>query len=50
MMGGAWYDHYIGNKDENSIYQLAYNEVKKHLGLKVEPEHFHLSILKVSYF
>lgn len=47
MMGGAWYEKYIGNKDETSIYDLAFNEIKKHLNLKTEPDHYHLSILKV---
>ncbi len=46
-MGGAWYEKYIGNKDENSIYNLAFNEIKKHLNLKTDPDHYHLSILKV---
>ena len=50
MLGGAWYDQYIGNKNDTEIYQLAYNEIKKQLGLKVDPDHFHLSILKVGYF
>ena len=47
MMGGAWYDHYIGNKDSNAIYQLAFNEIKKHLNLKVDPDFSDVSVLKV---
>jgi hypothetical protein len=48
MMGGAWYEKYIGDKDERGIYDLAFGEIKKHLSLKVQPDHYHLSVLKVA--
>jgi hypothetical protein len=50
MMGGAWYEKYIGDKDEKGIYDLAFGEIKKHLSLKTQPDHYHLSILKVASF
>lgn len=46
-MGGAWYEQYLKNKSSNQILTLAYNEIKKHLNLKVEPDHQEISILKV---
>ncbi len=46
MMGGAWYDQ-IASHDSQSLVQLAYSELRKHLNLKVEPKYNEISILKV---
>ena len=46
MMGGAWYDQIAGH-DSPSLVQLAYNELRKHLKLKIEPKYNEISILKV---
>jgi antitoxin component HigA of HigAB toxin-antitoxin module len=47
MMGGAWYDEYLGNKNEEEIYQLALAEVKKHLNIKQEPSYHEVTIMNV---
>ena len=47
MMGGAWYDQYIGSKDSNQIAQMAYDELSKHLNIKTEPDYYEVSKLKV---
>lgn len=49
MMGGAWFDEYLKNKSSNEILTLAYNEIRKHLNLKVEPDYQEISILKVKF-
>lgn len=46
MLGGAWYDEYIGTKTQNQIYDLALNEIKKHLNLNINPDLYELSIMK----
>ena len=48
MLGGAWYNEYIGNKTETQIYEMAVNELKKHLNNQVNPDLYELSILKVN--
>lgn len=47
MMGGAWFDEFIGNKSEREIYELGWSEAKRHLNLQVEPDLYEVSILKV---
>ena len=47
MMGGAWYDQYIGSKDSNQIAQMAYDELSRHLNIKTEPDYYEVSKLKV---
>ena len=47
MMGGEWYDQYFGNKNENEIYQIGVNELKKQLNLSIDPDYHEISILKV---
>lgn len=46
-MGGAWYDEYFSNKSEQEIYEIGWNEVKRHLNLEIEPDIYEVSILKV---
>ena len=46
MMGGAWYNK-IQSLDSDSMVQLAFNEIKKHLNLKSEPKYHEINILKV---
>ena len=48
MMGGEWFDEYIGNKSESEIFSLAFNELKKHLKLDRNPNLYEVSILKVN--
>lgn len=50
MMGGAWYDEYFSNKSEQEIYEIGWNEIKKHLNLEIEPDIHEVSILKVRKF
>lgn len=47
MMGGAWYDEYVGNKSEQEIYMTAFGELKKHLNLNSEPNYYEMSVMKV---
>lgn len=48
MMGGHWYNEYIGNKSNEQIYELALNELKKHLNFKINPDLYEVTILKVN--
>jgi hypothetical protein len=48
MMGGAWYEK-IANFDSDSLVQLAFEEIRKHLKLKIEPRYHELNILKVFF-
>ena len=48
MMGGAWYDQYIGSKDSNQIAQMAYDELSKQLNINADPDYYEVSKLKVS--
>lgn len=50
MMGGHWYNEYIGNKNNEQIYELALNELKKHLNFKINPDLYEVTILKVYIF
>ena len=47
MLGGAWYEEYIGHKTESQIYEMALNELKRHLNVQVNPDLYELNILKV---
>ena len=47
MLGGAWYDEYIGNLNSDQIYTLALSELKKHLKLQIDPDLYEVSIFKV---
>jgi hypothetical protein len=47
MMGGDWYQKYIGDKNEKEIFELGFTEAKKHLNLSVNPNYYEVSILKV---
>jgi hypothetical protein len=47
MLGGAWYDEYIGSKNSDQIYELALSELKKHLKLQINPDLYEVSIFKV---
>ena len=47
MMGGHWYNEYIGNKNNEQIYELALNELKKHLNFQINPDLYEVTILKV---
>ncbi len=47
MMGGEWYDQYIGNKSKNEVYQMAFNQLKKHLKFNVEPDYYEMTTMKV---
>jgi oxygen-dependent protoporphyrinogen oxidase len=45
MLGGAWYEEYISNKNSDEIYDIAIKELKKHLKLKTEPNLYEVTIL-----
>ena len=47
MLGGAWYDEYIDSRNSDQIYELALNELKKHLKLQINPDLYEVSIFKV---
>lgn len=49
MMGGAWFDEYIGSKSNDEIYNLALNELKKHLNIQIDPDVHEVNVLKVRY-
>ena len=49
MMGGAWFDEYIGSKSNDEIYNLALNELKKHLNIQIDPDIHEVNVLKVRY-
>lgn len=49
MMGGAWFDQYIGNKNPNEVLNIAFDEIKKHLGIRIEPDYYDVAILKVIF-
>ena len=48
MLGGAWYDQYIGNKDSHTVQKEALQEVQKHLKISVQPKYEDFAILDVS--
>lgn len=50
MLGGAWFNEYIGDKSKEEIYELALSEVKKHLNIHINPDLHEVSILKVYKF
>jgi hypothetical protein len=47
MMGGHWYEQYIGNKSQNEILQTALDELKRQLNFSIEPDCYEISIMKV---
>lgn len=47
MMGGAWFEQYIGTKSNQDIYTMALDELKKHLNIQVDPDVYEVSVLKV---
>lgn len=47
MMGGEWFNEFIGNKTESEIYEMAFDELKRHLNITVKPDYHEVSILKV---
>lgn len=46
MLGGAWYDQYIGNKNPHEIYDMAFQELRKHLNLQTDPDIQEVTLLK----
>lgn len=46
MLGGAWYNDYIGNKTPNQIYDMAFKELRNHLKLNSDPDLQEVTILK----
>jgi hypothetical protein len=49
MLGGAWYDQVIGDKDTEAIYKLVLDELKKHLKFDINPNYYEISLLKVDF-
>ena len=51
MMGGKWYDEYIGDKtasDPEKLLNIAVNELRKHINVDKYPSKYKISVLKVS--
>lgn len=46
MLGGSWYNEYIGAKTPDQIYDMAFKEIRGHLGIKIDPDIKEVSILK----
>ncbi len=46
MLGGAWYDKFIGDKNPTEIYDMAFAELRRHLGLNSDPDANEVTILK----
>lgn len=46
MMGGQWFDQFIGNKSNEEIYQMALGELKKQLNLEENPDYYEVTVLK----
>ncbi len=46
MLGGAWYEEFIGSLNPDQIYDLAFAELRRHLGLKCDPDVKEVTILK----
>lgn len=46
MLGGAWYNEYIGNKTNDQIYDMAFKELRSHLNLTTDPDLQEVTVLK----
>ncbi|XP_014272547.1 protoporphyrinogen oxidase [Halyomorpha halys] len=46
MVGGRWFDEQIGKKSEKEILDLVTSQMKTILGVKTDPEGYHISIMK----
>lgn len=46
MLGGRWFDKYIGQKSESDIFKLVKEQIKTIMGIEVEPDSYSVSILK----
>ena len=50
MMGGAFYEQYIGTEtDHEKLLSLAMGALKKQLKFDLQPKKFEVSILKVKF-
>ena len=47
MIGGAWYDEYVGTKNHEQIYDMALGEIKKQLNIEADPDYHEVTIMKV---